>query len=110
LPIVLTREEVRGVLAEIHEAPRLMATLLYGAGLRLLECARLRVQDIDIGRNQIVVRSGKGNKDRLMTLPATISMMEFVRITPYAAEFPVLGNTGLVWGHYGQTTKQKTVG
>lgn len=72
LPVVLTREEVRAVLAEIHGVPRLMAFLLYGAGLRLLECARLRVKDIDIGSNQIVVRSGKGNKDRLTMLPAAI--------------------------------------
>jgi len=72
LPVVLTREEVRAVLAEIHGVPRLMAFLLYGAGLRLLECARLRVKDIDIARNQIVVRAGKGNKDRLTMLPAAI--------------------------------------
>jgi site-specific recombinase XerD len=57
------------VLAEIHGVPRLMAVLLYGGGLRLLECARLRVQDVDLARNQIVVRAGKGNKDRLTTLP-----------------------------------------
>jgi integron integrase len=72
LPVVLTREEVRAVLADIHGVPRLMAFLLYGAGLRLLECARLRVKDIDIARNQIVVRAGKGNKDRLTMLPAAI--------------------------------------
>ena len=72
LPVVLTREEVRAVLAEIHGVPRLMAFLLYRAGLRLLECVRLRVKDIDIARNQIVVRAGKGNKDRLTMLPAAI--------------------------------------
>ena len=72
LPVVLTREEVRAVLGEIHGVSRLMAFLLYGAGRRLLECARLRVKDLDIGRNQIVVRSGKGNKDRLTMLPAAI--------------------------------------
>jgi integron integrase len=72
LPVVLTREEVRAVLGQIHGVPRLMAFLLYGAGLRLLECARLRVKDIDPGRNQIVVRAGKGNKDRLTMLPAAI--------------------------------------
>jgi len=71
-PVVLTREEVRAVLGQIHGVPRLMALLLYGAGLRLLECTRLRVKDIDPGRNQIVVRAGKGNKDRLTMLPATI--------------------------------------
>jgi integron integrase len=72
LPVVLTRDEVRAVLAEIHGVPRLMTLLLYGAGLRLLECARLRVKDIDLASNEIVVRAGKGNKDRLTMLPAAI--------------------------------------
>ena len=72
LPVVLTREEVRAVLGQILGVPRLRAFLLYGAGLRLLECARLRVKDIDPGRNQIVVRARKGNKDRLTMLPAAI--------------------------------------
>src|SRR6266545_6080100 len=72
LPVVLTRDELRAVLAEIHGVPRLMAVLLYGAGLRLLECAQLRVKDIDTARNQIVVRAGKGNKDRLTVLPAAV--------------------------------------
>ena len=49
-----------------------MACLLYGAGLRVLECCRLRVQDADFGANQIVVRSGKGDKDRVTMLPATV--------------------------------------
>jgi site-specific recombinase XerD len=70
LPIVLTRDEVRAVVSELHGTPRLMATLLYGSGLRLLECCRLRVQDLDFAMNQIVVRDGKGAKDRLTMLPA----------------------------------------
>ncbi len=69
LPVVLTRDEVRAIVAELHGTPRLMATLLYGSGLRLLECCRLRVQDIDFGTNQIVVRDGKGAKDRVTILP-----------------------------------------
>jgi integron integrase len=69
LPIVLTRDEVRAVIFELDGTPRLMATLLYGAGLRLLECARLRVQDVDFARNQIVVRDAKGAKDRVTVLP-----------------------------------------
>src|ERR1700692_4102680 len=72
LPVVLTRDEVRAVLAEIRGVPRLMAFLLYGAGLRLLECARLRVKDIDPARSQIVLRDGKGGKDRLTVLPGAI--------------------------------------
>jgi integron integrase len=72
LPVVLTREEVRAVLQRMHGVPRLMAILLYGAGLRLLECARLRVKDVDFPRNQITVRAGKGDKDRITMLPAVI--------------------------------------
>jgi site-specific recombinase XerD len=68
LPIVLTRDKVRAVISELHGTPRLMATLLYGSGLRLLECARLRVQDVDFATNQIVVRDGKGGKDRVTVL------------------------------------------
>jgi integrase-like protein len=63
---------VPGVLDAMHGVPRLMAVLLYGAGLRLLECAQLRVKDIDLARNQITVRAGKGNKDRVTMLPGTI--------------------------------------
>ena len=70
LPVVLTRDEVRAVLRRLDGAPRLMAYLLYGAGLRLLECCRLRVQDLDFASNQIVVRGGKGDKDRMTMLPA----------------------------------------
>jgi integron integrase len=72
LPIVLTRAEVRAVLLPLTGVPRLMAFLLYGSGLRLLECCRLRVQDVDFGGNQIVVRGAKGDKDRVTVLPAAI--------------------------------------
>jgi integron integrase len=68
----MTRDEVRAVLQRLHGVPRLMATLLYGAGLRLLECCRLRVKDVDFATNQIVIRDGKGRKDRPTMLPATI--------------------------------------
>src|SRR3989441_9944252 len=74
LPVVLTRDEVRAVLRRLEGAPRLMAYLLYGAGLRLLECCRLRVQDVDFASNQIVVRGGKGDKDRVTMLPAVINL------------------------------------
>ncbi len=63
LPVVLTRAEVRGVLQRLDGVPHLMACLLYGAGLRVLECCRPRVQDIDFATNQIVVRGGKGDKE-----------------------------------------------
>jgi integron integrase len=70
LPVVLTKEEVIRILDCIeYNIPWLMAVLLYGAGLRLLECCRLRVKDVDFFRNEIVVRAGKGNKDRYTMLP-----------------------------------------
>jgi integron integrase len=69
LPTVLTRDEVRAILDRMHGTPWLMASLLYGAGLRLLECARLRVKDIEFVRMEIVVRDGKGRKDRITLLP-----------------------------------------
>jgi integron integrase len=72
LPVVLSRDEVRAVLLALRGTTRLMAVLLYGAGLRLLECARLRVKDIDFAANQIVVRSGKGDHDRVTLLPAAV--------------------------------------
>ncbi len=72
LPVVLTRDEVHAVLQRLDGAPRLMALLLYGAGLRLLECCRLRVKDVDFATNQIVIRHGKGGKDRVTMLPAAV--------------------------------------
>ncbi len=69
LPVVLTRDEVRSVLAQLHGTKRLQATLLYGAGLRLMECLRLRVKDLDPARSQLVVRQGKGRRDRITTFP-----------------------------------------
>jgi integron integrase len=72
LPVVLTRQEVRMLLGGLQDSNWIMATLLYGAGLRLLECLRLRVKDIGFETNQIVVREGKGNQDRLTMLPAIV--------------------------------------
>jgi len=71
LPAVLTRAEVRAVLSHMDGLPRLMATLIYGCGLRLLECCRLRVKDVDFGPNQITVRRGKGDRDRVTMLPSS---------------------------------------
>jgi integron integrase len=72
LPVVLTRDEVRRVLSALDGVPRLVAGLLYGAGLRLLECLELRVKDIDFQRQEITVRRGKGGKDRVSVLPSTL--------------------------------------
>jgi integron integrase len=72
LPVVLTREELRAVLLRLDGVPRLMAVLLYGAGLRLLECRRLRAKDVDFATNQLTIRDGKGHKDRATMLPAAV--------------------------------------
>ena len=72
VPTVLSPGEVRALLEELEGRNRLMASLLYGAGLRLMECVRLRVKDIDFGNGLIVVRSGKGGKDRRVPLPRRI--------------------------------------
>lgn len=72
VPAVLTREEVERLLAQMRGTKRLMASLLYGAGLRLRECLKLRVKDVDFGYRQITVRDGKGAKDRVTMLPAQL--------------------------------------
>src|SRR5438094_8610029 len=72
LPVVLTPDEVHKVFAHLHGTPRLMAGLLYGSGLRLMECVRLRVKDVDFGYARITVRDGKGGKDRVTMLPVNL--------------------------------------
>jgi integron integrase len=69
LPVVLTREEVNRLLGALTGTYRLMAGLLYGSGLRLMGCVRLRVKDVDFAHHQILVRDGKGQKDRVTMLP-----------------------------------------
>jgi len=85
IPSVLTREEVGRLLAVLDGQAWLMAALLYGTGMRLMECVRLRVKDVDFARNEIVVRDGKGGKDRRVPLPqrlreALASAVERVRV------------------------------
>ncbi len=72
LPVVLTPQEARAVINNMNETPELMAKILYGSGLRLMECLRLRVKDLDFGNHQIIIREGKGEKDRFTILPASI--------------------------------------
>jgi integrase len=86
LPVVLTREEVRAVLDRLNGPPGLVAGLLYGSGLRLLEALRLRVKDFGFAENQLVVRDGKGMKDRVSVLPGSLSdplrrHLQYVRLT-----------------------------
>ena len=86
LPVVITRDDVKSVLANLSGDKCLMASLMYGAGLRLMECLRLRAQDIDFSRNEILVRDGKGAKDRITMLPESLKTrmqdhLQKVRVT-----------------------------
>lgn len=72
LPVVMTKEEVKSVLGSLSSDKWLMASLMYGSGLRLMECLRLRLQDVDLALNEIMVRDGKGAKDRITMLPESL--------------------------------------
>jgi integron integrase len=72
LPVVFTRDEVKYLLAQLQGTQWLMASLTYGAGLRLLECLRLRVKDVDFHYQQLIIRDGKGQKDRATMLPKSL--------------------------------------
>lgn len=72
LPVVFTRQEVKALLAQLQGTPWLMASLVYGGGLRLMECLRLRVKDIDFQYGQLVIRDAKGQKDRVTILPRAL--------------------------------------
>ena len=73
LPVVLTRDEVHAVLDRMEGGYGLMARLLYGTGMRLMECVRLRVKDVDFARAEILIRDGKGAKDRVTMLPQSLA-------------------------------------
>jgi integrase len=72
LPVVLTKAEVRSLLKEVDGIPCLVATLMYGSGMRLLECLTLRVKDLDFEKMEVRIRRGKGGKDRVTMLPAAL--------------------------------------
>lgn len=72
LPVVMRRDEVREVLSRLEGPKWVAAMLMYGAGLRLMECLQLRVKDVDFGYRQIIVRAGKGNRDRVTVLPSAV--------------------------------------
>jgi len=72
LPVVLSRDEVSSLLSRLHGPVWLMASLMYGAGLRLLECVELRVKDLNFDRGELTIRDGKGGKDRVTMLPASM--------------------------------------
>jgi integron integrase len=72
LPTVLSRGEIQALLTQLDGRPWLLVSLLYGTGMRLMECLRLRVKDVDFARNEITVRDGKGGKDRRTVLPKSL--------------------------------------
>ena len=88
LPVVLTKDEVRKILAELDGIPYLVLSLLYGSGLRITECVRLRLKDVDIDRKQLIVKQSKGFKDRMVTLPnrATSSIERQIERVQYIFE------------------------
>ncbi|MBZ0105582.1 MAG: integron integrase [Sulfuricella denitrificans] len=73
LPVVLTQREIQSLLRHVSGTNGLVIKLLYGTGMRLLECLRMRIKDLDIERGQITIREGKGNKDRVTMLPASLA-------------------------------------
>lgn len=100
LPVVLNQQEVHALLSALNGVPWIMGTLLYGAGLRLMECLGLRVKDVDFVRGEVLVREGKGAKDRVTMLPSAIvsrltAHLERVR-TLHAADLAAgFGRVGL---------------
>ncbi len=72
IPVVLTREEIQAILDHMHGAKKIMAALLYGSGLRLMECLRLKIQDLDFKNKKIVVRDEKGRQERITILPDSL--------------------------------------
>lgn len=95
LPAVFTVEEVKSLFSYMHGTGLLVAELLYGSGLRLMELARLRVKDVDFGANTIFVRSGKGDKDRSTVLPAAVRE----RLFEHIRKVKVLHDKDLEKGH-----------
>jgi len=107
VPVVLSRDEVTRMLAMMDGCFALMASLLYGSGMRLMECVRLRVKDVDFGLNQICVRDGKGGKDRHVPLPqrliaALTAQIERVRLIH---QQDLVAGHGAVWLPYALARK-----
>lgn len=96
--VVLSRSEVAAVLARLHGPVRLMASLMYGSGLGLLECAELRVKDFNFERGELTVRDGKGGKDRVTMVPAALrpSLVEHLRQVKAQHDVDVAAGPGAV--------------
>lgn len=109
LPVVFTRDEVKQILLQLNGLNWLLGQLLYGAGLRVMECVRLRVKDVDFGYGQIVVRDGKGKKDRVTMLPAIIvdDMKRHLLKTRKIHEMDLKAGFGAVYLPYALDRKYK---
>lgn len=112
LPTVLSRDEVRLLLAQLDGRPWLLASVLYGTGLRLMECLRLRVKDVDFARNEILVRDGKGGKDRRTVLPASLvePLQREIERARRLHEEDLLAGFGEVWLPHALARKYPTAG
>ncbi len=99
VPVVLSRQEMQAVLGQLSGLHGLIARLLYGTGMRLMEGLRLRVKDVDFARGQIIVRGGKGDKDRVTMLPDSLrrATMEHLKETRKTWESDVAAGHGRVW-------------
>jgi integrase len=95
VPVVMTRDEVAAVISLMGGTAQLVAKLLYGSGLRIMEAVRLRVKDIDVSMKQLTVRAGKGDKDRYTTFPATLTPL----IQNHLAGVETLHQQDLAQGH-----------
>jgi integron integrase len=95
VPVVMTREEVATILSLLDGTAQLVAKLLYGSGLRIMEAVRLRIKDIDFQMKQLTVRSGKGDKDRFTTFPATLTPL----LQNHLARVKTLHQQDLAQGH-----------
>lgn len=105
--MVLSIEEVRAILDRLKGRERLMVELLYGTGMRLLECCRLRVHDVDFDRNQILVRDGKGEKDRIVPLPQRVkpALRQQVELVRAIHAKDLANGHGRVWLPYALASK-----
>ena len=107
LPVVLTQAETRALLARLDGRYGLMASLLYGSGMRLMECVRLRVKDVDFAYRQVTVREGKGQKDRVTLLPNAVvePLRRHMEGVPVLHEQDLTDGFGEVYLPYALATK-----
>lgn len=95
IPVVLSQDDVRMLLGQMQGRARMMASLMYGTGMRVMECVRLRVQDIDCDFRQIAIRELKGGKDRVIPLPGRL----VAPLWKHLAETRVVHTDDLAAGH-----------